>query len=63
MLKKILPHILIVLSVSLLVFFFIDQVNSAMGFINNQGTKIILCVQCFIALIISGWFVADTRRR
>lgn len=63
MLKKILPHVLIVLSVVLLVFFFIDQVNSAMCFINNQGTKIILCIQCFIALILSIWFVAEGRRR
>ena len=44
MLKKILPHFCIILSVVMLVFLITDQVNSAMAFINNQGTKVIMIV-------------------
>lgn len=56
MLRKILPHVLVVLSVCLLVFLIIDQVNAAMGFINNQGTKIILMIYCAATLGFSLWF-------
>ncbi len=61
LLKKILPHVLIVLSVVLLVFLVIDQINSAMVFINNQATKIIMFVQVFVALLLAGVYIADSR--
>lgn len=56
MLRKILPHVLVVLSVCMLVFLIIDQVNSAMGFIDNQGTKIIMMIYCVATLGFSLWF-------
>ena len=62
MIRKILPHILIVLSVVLLVFLVIDQINSAMVFINNQGTKIIMFVQTFIALALAVLYIGDSNR-
>lgn len=54
--RKIMPHILIVISVVLLVFLVIDQVNSAMGFIDNQGTKIIMMIYCALTLGFALWF-------
>jgi len=56
MLRKIFPHILIVLSVVLIVFLVIDQMNGAMGFIDNQATKIIMLVYCAVTLISALWF-------
>ncbi len=62
MLKKIIPHVLIVISVVLITFFIIDQVNSAMGFINNQGTKIILCIYAFLVLGSSVYIAVKNHR-
>jgi len=62
MLRKILPHVLIVLSVVLIVFLVIDQMNSAMGFIDNQATKIIMIIYCAATLGFAIWFsYKDTR--
>ena len=62
MLRKILPHVLIVLSVVLIVFLVIDQVNSAMGFIDNQATKIIMIIYSAATLGFAIWFsYKDTR--
>ena len=44
MLRKILPHAAIILSMMYFVFFCIDRVNSAMAFINNDITKWLLVI-------------------
>ena len=54
--RKIMPHILIVISVVLLIFLVIDQVNGAMGFIDNQATKIIMMIHSGLTLIFALWF-------
>ena len=62
MLKKILPHFCIILSVVMLVFLITDQVNSAMAFINNQGTKVIMIVFSLLVLLMSILYIADQRK-
>ena len=62
MLRKILPHILIVISVVLIVFLAIDQVNSAMGFIDNQATKIIMIIYSALTLGFAVWFAYKDSR-
>lgn len=49
MLEKILSHVCFVLAIFMLTLLIIDQINSAMFFINNQGTKIIMMVYCVAA--------------
>ena len=61
MLRKILPHVVIVLALVLLTFFVLDQVNSAMCFINNLGTKIIMAVECVCAFTLAVLYVKDSR--
>jgi len=63
MLRKILPHVAIVLSNMYLVFFAIDRVNSAMSFINNNITKILLVVLCIISTINASFLILDQRRK
>jgi len=50
MLRKLFPHAIIVLSLMYAVFFFIDRVNPAMAFINNNITKVLLLVLCIAAI-------------
>ena len=63
MLRKLLPHVAIVLSNMYLVFFAIDRVNSAMSFINNNITKILLVVLCIISTINAAFLILDQRRK
>ena len=63
MVKKILPHICIVLSLAMLTFLIADQFNSAMAFINNQGTKIIMMIFSVLVLLLSLIIIADDRLR
>lgn len=62
MLKKILPHLCIVISFMMLTFFVIDQFNSAMAFINNDYTKWLLAVFCVLVIATSIYLIADNRR-
>lgn len=60
---KILPHFCIILSVVMLVFLITDQVNSAMAFINNQGTKVIMIVFSLLVLLMSILYIADQQKK
>lgn len=50
-LLNVLPHINIVLAVTMLTFFVVDRYNRAMSFIDNDITKWMLCVFCATVLI------------
>lgn len=45
------------------VFFFIDRVNSAMAFINNDMTKALLFALCVISIVNAVLLIADDRKR
>lgn len=47
-----LPHIVIVLGGMYIVFFFIDKVNAAMAFINNDLTKFLLFVHSILSIYL-----------
>ena len=63
MLRKILPHVTIVMCNMYIVFYLIDRVNSAMAFINNGITKALLLVMCIISIVNSLYLIRDERRR
>ena len=63
MLRKILPHAAIIMSLMYLVFFFIDRVNTAMAFINNDMTKVLLLILCVISVVNAVLLIADDRKR
>lgn len=61
MLRKLLPHVTIIISMMYFLFFFIDRVNSAMAFINNDITKVLLFVYCVIAIYESILLIRENR--
>ena len=63
MLRKLLPHAAIILSGMYFVFFFIDRVNTAMAFINNNITKRLLFALCVISIVEAVWLIRDDRRK
>ena len=63
MLRKLLPHAAIIISVMYFVFFFIDRVNSAMAFIDNDMTKALLFALGVISILNAMFVIAEDRRR
>lgn len=63
MLRKLLPHAAIILSAMYFVFFFIDRVNSAMSFIDNDITKALLFALGVIAIVNAVQLIRDDRDR
>ena len=61
MLRKLLPHVAIIISMMYFVFYFIDRVNSAMAFINNDITKNLLFALGLIAILESVWLIRSNR--
>jgi len=59
---KILPHISIVISAMLIVFFVIDRFNSAMGFLDNDGAKYLILAASAIAVRNAILLIAHQRR-
>lgn len=51
LLEHLLPHLLLILSLMLLTFFFIDLVNESMAFLNNRITKILCAVHALLCAV------------
>lgn len=64
MLKRALPHLCLICSVMMLVFYVIDQYNKAMHFIGgNEVFNTFLLLFSLLVLITSIWTIKDQRRR
>ena len=59
---KVLPHISIIISVMLIVFFVIDRFNGAMGFLDNDGAKVLISVLGVTSIINSIMLIGFQRR-
>lgn len=62
MLRRVLPHICIIISFMMLTFYVIDKVNHAMNFIDNDLFKNLLLVFCIAVIATSVLLIADNRR-
>ena len=61
--RKLLPHAAIILSMMYFVFFFIDKVNSAMAFIDNNITKALLFALGVLSIAEAVLLIRDDRAR
>ncbi len=61
--KRLLPHITLILSLSLLTFFVIDLFNESMAFLNNALTKGILAVCAGLTVLLSILSILDNERK
>lgn len=60
---RILPHIVLILSVMLLTFFCIDLVNSSMAFLNNAVTKWMVAVFALLSAILAVRSIIKTEKK
>ncbi len=56
-LENFLPHLVLILSVMMLIFFCIDLVNSSMAFLTNSITKWLLAVFAFLSAILAVCYI------
>jgi len=59
---KLLPHVAIILSGMLIVFFIVDRFNSAMGFLDNDAAKVLICALGVVSIVNSIMLIAHQRR-
>jgi len=59
--RKILAHLIIIVSGMFVVFYFIDRVNEAMAFIDNDISKALLLVLSMLGIAQSVLSLADAR--
>ena len=59
---KVLPHISIIISAMLIVFFVIDRFNSAMGFLDSDGAKFLIFAASVTAICNAILLIAHQRR-
>ncbi len=60
--ERILPHISIVLSGMLIVFFILDRFNPAMGYLDNSAERVVLLTLALTSTINAIQLVAHQRR-
>lgn len=63
MIKRALPHLCIVISIMMLVFWVIDIFNKAMHFIGNDIFNMLLLIYSILVIASSLYTIADHRRR
>lgn len=60
--KKVLPHLSIILGGMMLTFVVIDYFNNARGLVNNDGTKALLLIFAIVSITVSVMLIKRQRR-
>jgi len=63
MLKKLIPHVCIIISLLMITFFILDIFNPGMNFVGNDIFKILLAVYGVVTLIASGYLIAYNTKK
>jgi hypothetical protein len=62
-LRKIIPHVCIILSLLMLTLVILDHYNPGMDFVGNDFFKIMLIVFCLAAVIAAAFLLAQGRSK
>ena len=57
-----LPHLCIVLSGMVIVFFIVNLLNEAMGFWENEATRILIVILCVLSIVQAVCWIAYLRK-
>ncbi|MBE6565229.1 MAG: hypothetical protein E7655_08160 [Ruminococcaceae bacterium] len=61
-LKGLLPHAVLILSLMMITFYITDQFNRPMAFINNDITKALLFLLSLLAIVQSVYMIRQNRK-
>ena len=62
MMKKIIPHFCIILSLMMVTFFILDIFNPGMNFVGNEIFKILLLIYGIATIVSSAFLIACNRK-
>jgi hypothetical protein len=62
MLKKLIPHICIVLSLMMLTFYVVDEFNPGMNFVGNDIFKVLLVIYGIATIVASAFLIAYNKK-
>ena len=62
MIKRLIPHICIILSLMMLTFFVVDIFNPGMDFVGNEIFNILLVIFCVASITASGFLIRFNRK-
>ena len=62
MLRKLIPHLCIIISLMMLTFFVVDIYNPGMNFLGNDIFKTLLVVFCVASIVSAGFLIRFNRR-
>lgn len=62
MLKKILPHLSIIVSTMMLVLYIIDSVNDAMGFLRGDEFKTLLLILIIVSIVTASFLIRSNAK-
>lgn len=62
MIRKLIPHICIILSVMLITFYIVDKFNPGMNFVGNSFFKTLLVLDGIAAIVTAGFLIASNRK-
>jgi hypothetical protein len=63
MIKRLIPHVCIILSLLMITFVILDQFNPGMDLVGNGFFKLLLIVLSLASLTAAGFLIADDWRR
>jgi len=63
MIKKIIPHFCIIISLLMITFYILDEFNPGMNFVGNEFFKILLLIYSVGVLILAGFLIYENRRK
>ena len=62
MVKRLIPHLCIILSLLMLTFVILDNFNPGMDFVGNSFFKLLLVVLCLVSFAAAGLLIAYDRK-
>jgi len=63
MLRKIIPHLVIVITLIMAVLIVIDFMNDAMGFLRGGEFKTLLIIYCIVSAVSAAYLIASNSER
>jgi hypothetical protein len=63
MIKRLIPHLCIIISLLMLTFVILDNANPGMNFVGNSFFKALLVIFSLASMTAAGFMIADDRRK
>ena len=63
MIKKVIPHFCIIISLLMITFYILDEFNPGMNFVGNEFFKILLLIYSIGVLVMAAFLIYDNTKK